>query len=257
LIVLVAAIGAPLFAPNDPLDIVGPPFIWPGQDPSLPLGTDMLGRDIYSGIIYGTRTALKIGLLAGVLTTLAGATIGASAGYFGGWVDNTLMRISELFQVMPALIFTITVVAVLGASTLNIVCAIAITNWPQVARLVRAETLRVRAADFVRAAQVMGFSDRYILTRHVLPNVIAPAVIMVSILAGNAILTESALSFLELGDPNVVTWGSMVDAGREVLRTEWYMTAIPGAAIFVTVLGLSLFGNALNDFLNPRRNVAV
>lgn len=254
--VLIAALGASVIAPHDPLDIVGAPFLWPGEDWSLPLGTDMLGRDIFAGVVHGARISLQIGLLAGVVTTLAGLIVGASAGYFGGLVDQTLMRISELFQIMPALLFAIALVAVLGASTSTIVFGIAVTNWPQVARLVRAEALRVRAADFIQAARVMGFSNTHILARHVLPNVLAPAVVMVSILAGNAILTESALSFLGLGNSNVITWGGMIGAGREVLRTEWYMTAIPGAAIFLTVLGLSLFGNGLNDFLNPRSKAA-
>ena len=167
------------------------------------------------------------------------------------------MRISELFQIMPALLFTIAIVAVLGASIGNIIFGIALTNWPQVARLVRAETLRVRSADFIQVAWVMGFSNLRILSRHVLPNVLAPAIVMVSILAGNAILTESALSFLGLGDPNLMTWGNMIGAGREVLYSEWYMTAIPGAAIFMTVLGLGLLGNGLNDFLNPQRHIGL
>jgi peptide/nickel transport system permease protein len=254
--VLVAALGAPVIAPHDPLDIVGAPFLWPGEDWSLPLGTDMLGRDIFAGVVHGARISLQIGLLAGVVTTLAGLIVGASAGYFGGAVDQTLMRISELFQIMPALLFAIALVAVLGASTSTIVLGIAVTNWPQVARLVRAEALRVRAADLIQAARVMGLSNTHILLRHLLPNVLAPALVMVSILAGNAILTESALSFLGLGNANIITWGGMIGAGREVLRTEWYMTAIPGVAIFLTVLALSLVGNGLNDVLNPRSKAA-
>ncbi|MEQ1954855.1 ABC transporter permease [Mesorhizobium sp. CN2-181] len=256
LVVLGAAIGAPLLAPNDPLDIVSMPFVWPGDDATVPLGTDMLGRDIYSGIVHGARVSLEIGFLAGIVTTIVGLIIGAAAGYFGGWIDQTVMRISELFQIMPSLLLTIAIVAVMGSSISNIVFGIAVTGWPQVARLVRAETFRIRSGDFVQAARVMGFAHSRILFRHVLPNVLAPAVVMVSIVAGSAILTESALAFLGLGNPNLVTWGSMIGAGREVLRSEWYMTAIPGAAIFITVLGLSLVGNGLNGLLNPRRNVA-
>lgn len=256
LAVLAAALGAPLLAPNDPLDIVSMPFVWPGDDPTVPLGTDMLGRDIYSGIIHGASVSLEIGFLAGIVTTIVGLILGAAAGYFGGWIDQTVMRISELFQIMPSLLLTIAIVSVLGPSTANIVFGIAVTGWPQVARLVRAETFRTRSGDFVQAARVMGFTHARILFRHVLPNVLAPAVVMVSIVAGSAILTESALAFLGLGNPNLVTWGSMIGAGREVLRSEWYMTAIPGAAIFLTVLSLSLVGNGLNDLLNPRRGTA-
>ncbi|KRE06891.1 ABC transporter permease [Bosea sp. Root381] len=252
-----AAVLAPALVSNDPLDIAGVSFLWPGEDQELPLGTDMLGRDILSGVIYGARSSLAIGVLTGVLTCLFGVAIGVVAGYRGGAVDNALMRFAELFQIMPSLLFTIVLVAAAGPSTANIVAGIAITSWPQIARLVRAETLRVKTSDFVRAGIVMGFADARIIARHVAPNVMAPAVVMVSILAGNAILTESALSFLGLGNPNIITWGSMIGAGREVLRQAWYMTAIPGAAIFVTVLALNLVGNALNDLLNPRQEVGL
>jgi peptide/nickel transport system permease protein len=250
-----AALFAPRFVNNDPLDIAGLSFVWPGQDPSVPLGTDMLGRDILSGLLFGARASLAIGLLAGVATCLTGVAVGTVAGYAGGAADNALMRLAELFQIMPSLLFTIVLVAAAGPSVTNIVAGIAITSWPQVARLVRAETLRIRTSDFVRAAEVMGFRDSRIVLRHVVPNVLAPAIVMISILAGNAILTEAALSFLGLGDPNIMTWGGMIGAGREVLRTAWYMTAIPGAAIFITVLALNLIGNALNDVMNTRHEL--
>lgn len=254
LLALVALL-APGLVSNDPLDIAGMSFIWPGQDPSLPLGTDMLGRDILSGLLFGARASLAIGLLAGVATCLAGVAVGTVAGYAGGAADNALMRLAELFQIMPSLLFTIVLVAAAGPSVTNIVIGIAITSWPQVARLVRAETLRIRTSDFVQAGEVMGFSDSRILLRHILPNVLAPAIVMISILAGNAILTEAALSFLGLGDPNMMTWGGMIGAGREVLQTAWYMTAIPGAAIFLTALALNLMGNALNDVMNTRHEL--
>lgn len=257
LLLVAAALLAPLLVNNDPLDIAGESFLWPGAESHLPLGTDMLGRDILSGLIYGARSSLAIGVIAGLLTCFAGVLIGVVAGYSGGPLDNALMRFAELFQIMPSLLFTIVLVAVLGPSTATIIAGIAITSWPQIARLIRAETLRVKTSDFIQAAAVMGFAETRIVARHIVPNVLAPAVVMVSILAGNAILTESALSFLGLGDPNVVTWGSMIGGGREVLRTAWYMTAIPGAAIFITVLALNLIGNALNDQLNPRQEVGL
>jgi peptide/nickel transport system permease protein len=253
LAVLVLAIGAPYLTHNDPLDMVGTPFAWPGSDPAFPLGTDMMGRDMFSGIAYGARVSLEIGVAAGLLATLAGLVIGAVAGFYGGLVDNLLMRLTELFQTMPALLFTIVLVVVLHPSVPTIVLGVALTNWPQVARLVRAEALRVSRMEFIEAAVVIGMTKRRIVFTHVLPNVATTAIVMLSILAGNAILTEAVLSFLGLGDPNVITWGSMIGSGREALQTAWYMTALPGGAVLLTVLALNLVGNGLNDLANPHR----
>lgn len=251
--VLVLALGAPWLTHNDPLDMVGTPFAWPGSDPAFPLGTDMMGRDMFSGIAYGARVSLEIGVAAGLLATLAGLVIGAVAGFYGGLVDNLLMRLTELFQTMPALLFTIVLVVVLHPSVPTIVLGVAMTNWPQVARLVRAEALRVSRMEFIEAAVVIGMTKRRIVFMHVLPNAATTAIVMLSILAGNAILTEAVLSFLGLGDPNVITWGSMIGSGREALQTAWYMTALPGGAVLLTVLALNLVGNGLNDLANPHR----
>lgn len=247
------ALGAPYVTHNDPLDMVGTPFTWPGADSAFPLGTDMMGRDMLSGIAYGARVSIEIGVAAGVLATVVGLVIGAIAGFYGGFIDNLLMRGAELFQTMPALLFTIVLVVVVHPNVSTIVLGVALTNWPQVARLVRAEGLRVRQAEFVQAAIVIGMSRPRIVFTHVLPNVATSAIVMLSILAGNAILTEAVLSFLGLGDPNVMTWGSMIGSGREALQTAWYMTALPGCAVLVTVLGLNLIGNGLNDLANPHR----
>jgi peptide/nickel transport system permease protein len=251
--ICVLALGAPYFTHNDPLDMVGTPFTWPWTDRAFPLGTDMMGRDMFSGIAYGARVSLEIGVAAGLLATLAGLLIGAVAGFYGGLVDDVLMRVTELFQTMPALLFTIVLVVVVHPSVATIVLGVALTSWPQVARLVRAEALRVSRAEFVQAAIVVGMSRPRIVFTHVLPNVATTAIVMFSILAGNAILTEAVLSFLGLGDPNVITWGSMIGSGREALQTAWYMTALPGCAVLVTVLSLNLIGNGLNDLANPRR----
>ncbi|MFT4068094.1 ABC transporter permease [Paraburkholderia sp.] len=251
--ICVLAIGAPYFTHNDPLDMVGTPFTWPRTDPAFPLGTDMMGRDMFSGIAYGARVSLEIGVAAGLLATLGGLLIGAVAGFYGGLVDDVLMRVAELFQTMPALLFTIVLVVVVQPSVMTIVLGVALTNWPQVARLVRADALRVGRAEFVQAATVIGMSRPRIVLTHVLPNVATSAIVMMSILAGNAILTEAVLSFLGLGDPNVITWGSMIGSGREALQTAWYMTALPGCAVLVTVLSLNLIGNGLNDLANPHR----
>jgi peptide/nickel transport system permease protein len=256
LAICVLAVGAAHFTHNDPLDMVGSPFTWPGADPAFPLGTDMMGRDMFSGIAYGARVSLEIGIAAGLLATVAGLLIGAVAGFYGGLVDDVLMRVTELFQTMPALLFTIVLVVVLHPSVATIVLGVALTSWPQVARLVRAEALRVSRAEYVQAAVVIGMSRPRIVLTHVLPNVATTAIVMISILAGNAILTEAVLSFLGLGDPNVMTWGSMIGSGREALQTAWYMTALPGCAVLVTVLSLNLIGNGLNDLSNPHRRRA-
>ncbi|PYE13194.1 peptide/nickel transport system permease protein [Paraburkholderia silvatlantica] len=255
--ICVLAAGAPYFTHNDPLDMVGTPFTWPGTDPSFLLGTDMMGRDMFSGIAFGARVSLEIGVAAGLLATLAGWLVGAAAGFYGGRVDDLTMRVADLFQTMPALLFTIVLVVVVHPSVTTIVVGVALTNWPQVARLVRADALRVSRAEYVQAATVIGMSRPRIVITHVLPNVATTAIVMLSILAGNAILTEAVLSFLGLGDPNVVTWGSMIGSGREALQTAWYMTALPGCAVLVTVLSLNLIGNGLNDLVNPRRRGAL
>lgn len=251
-LIVVVAVAAPWLGGADPLDIAGPPFLWPGDDAAFILGTDMLGRDILAGIVHGARVSLQIGLLAGLASALLGLAAGSAAGYFGGWVDQALMRFAELFQVMPSLLFTIVLVAIVGPTMTVIATGIVITSWPQVARLVRAETLRVKNSEFVLASVGLGSTSVAILIRDIVPNVLSPAMVMISILAGNAILTESALSFLGMGDPNVMTWGNMIGAGREVLRSAWYMTAIPGVAVLTTVTALNLLSNGLNDLINPR-----
>jgi peptide/nickel transport system permease protein len=255
-VVLLGILGAALAGAHltgtDPLEIAGPPFLWPGEDQAFPFGTDMMGRDILAGIVHGARISLEIGLAAGLAASALGVIVGAIAGYFGNWVDQVLMRFAELFQIIPPLLFAIVLVVVIGPTIGVIIAGIAVNSWPQVARLVRAEAIQVRRSEFIQAALVIGVNDRTVLVKHVLPNVLSPAVVMISILAGNAILTESALSFLGLGDPNVMTWGNMIGSGREVLRSAWYMTAIPGAAVLVTVIALNLLSDGVNDLLNPR-----
>ncbi len=253
LLVVAIAVFAPLLAGDDPQAMVARPYLFPGQDIAHFLGTDTLGRDIWAGIAYGARLSLRIGLTTGLLTALIGLLIGAVAGYFGGWVDNQLMRLTELFQIMPSLIFTLVLVIILGPTVNTLTLGIAATSWPNVARLSRGEARRLRNSDFIQAAHVMGMSDYRILIVHILPNALMPVVAMLAMLVGHAILTEAALSFLGMGDPNVVSWGSMIGQGRDVLRSAWYMSAIPGVAIFFTVASLSLLGGAINDWINPQR----
>ncbi|NDL65215.1 ABC transporter permease [Acerihabitans arboris] len=253
LLVLFGAVSASYFFPGDPRNMVASPTLWPGADARFPLGTDMMGRDMLSGLLYGARASLLIGLFATALSVMLGIIIGVIAGYFGAsWIDDILMRLTEVFLTMPRLLFAIALVMVLGPSTFSISLALGATSWPQIARLVRGEALRVREMEFVRAAATIGLGHVRIITRHVLPNSIAPVMVASSVLVAQVILSEASLSFLGLGDPSVVTWGGMVGSGREVLRTAWYMTALPGLAIFLTVMGFMLIGNGLNDIYNPR-----
>ncbi|MFG1363927.1 ABC transporter permease [Xanthobacter versatilis] len=251
-LIIAMAASADMVYPDDPLDMVAQPFLWPGQDAAYPLGTDMLGRDIASGIFHGARVSLLIGAVATLVSLVIGVTTGAVSGYYGGRVDAGLMRITELFQTVPPFLFALAIVAILQPSIPTITFAIGITAWPSLARLVRAEVLKLRHGEMVAASIALGASDARIILLHILPNTLAQVIVSASILVASAILTESSLAFLGLGDPNVVSWGGMVGAGREVLRTDWYVATVPGLAIVAAVLALNLLGDGLNDALNPK-----
>lgn len=252
--ILAMAALADVVYPADPLDMAGTPFLWPGADPDFPLGTDMMGRDIAAGVFHGARVSLLIGGVATLVSLVIGVGVGAIAGFFRGRADHVLMHVTELFQTIPPFLFAIVIVAILQPTMTTVVLAIGLTSWPSLARLVRAEVLRLRDGEMVQASIVLGLSDARIILTHVLPNVLAPIVVSASIMVASAILTESSLAFLGLGDPNIVSWGSMVGAGREVLRTDWYVATVPGLAIVAAVLALNLLGDGLNDALDPRQN---
>lgn len=252
LFVLALALAAPWLFPGDPLDMVATPLLWPGQDPAFALGSDSMGRDVLAGIAHGARMSLSVGVVAAVLSLCIGIVVGATAGYFGGFVDDVLVRITELFQTMPSFLFVIVVVAIGQPSVTVIVLAIGLASWPVIARLVRAEFRTLREMEFVLAARSQGFGHLRIMLQEMLPNALPPVIVTTSVLVASAILIESALSFLGMGDPNTVSWGSMIGEGRELLRTSWYLCALPGAAIVLTVLALNLVGEGLNDALNPR-----
>ncbi|MDR2825808.1 MAG: ABC transporter permease [Deltaproteobacteria bacterium] len=249
LVLLVAALADALF-PGDPLEMVAQPFIQPLTDNEFPLGTDLMGRDIASGIFHGARVSLMIGLVSTFVSLIIGIGVGAFAGYYGGLPGAVFMRITELFQTIPPFLFALALVSILQPSIVTIVFAIGITSWPSLARLVRAEVMKLRHGELVQASITLGASDTRIIFLHILPNVLTPIVVSTSILAAGAILTESAFAFLGLGDPNVVSWGGMIGAGREVLRTDWYVATIPGLFVIVSVLALNLLGDGLNDALN-------
>ena len=186
---------------------------------------------------------------------LIGATIGLVAGYRGGWVDDVLMRFAEIFQTVPPFLFAIVIVAIFKPSIATITLAIAVISWPGIARLMRGEALRLRNADFVQSCHAIGMSARRIVATQILPNCAAPLIVSASVMVATAILIEAGLAFLGLGDPNHMSWGTMIGIGREALRTDWHMCGIPGLAILVTVLGFNLLGDGLNDALNPRLGV--
>lgn len=252
LAVAVAGGLAPIVYPDDPLDIVSAPVEWPGTDAAYPLGTDSLGRDIAAGLMHGARVSLLIGVTAAGIGLAIGIVVGALGGYFGGWADRGLSRLTELVQVIPSFLLVIVLVAIRQPSVRSIALAIGVASWPLVARLVRAQFRALRGAEFVQAGRALGYGTARLILGEMLPNALPPVVVTASVLVANAILTEAGLAFLGMGDPNVVSWGSMIGDGRPLLRTEWFVSAIPGGAIALTVLALNLAGDGLNDVLNPR-----
>lgn len=251
-IITFAALAAGLLFPTSPWDMVGTPFTWPGRDPEFPLGTDMMGRDLASGLFHGARVSLVIGLVATAVAVLIGVAVGAAAGFYGGRTDQVLMRVTELFQTLPPFIFAIVVVAILRPSVQTIVIAIGLVSWPAVARLVRAEFMALREREFVHAAIAMGMGELRIVLTQILPNGLPAIIVTGSLNVATAILLEGGLAFLGLGDPNVMSWGTIIGAGRDALRSAWYIATLPGIAILFTVLAINLVGEGLNDALNPR-----
>lgn len=252
LAVIGMALTARLLFPGDPLDMVAAPFLRPGADLAQPLGTDMMGRDLLAGIFHGARVSLLIAAASTALALLLGVAGGLLAGFYGGRVDTVVTRITEFFQTVPSFLFALAIVAVLQPSVAHIAIAIAVTSWTSLARLVRAEVLKLRHGEMVQASIALGASDLRLIVHEILPNVLTPILVSTSLMVASAILTESSLAFLGLGDPNVVSWGNMVGAGREVLRTDGHVAALPGVAIVVTVLALNLLGDGLADVFDPR-----
>ncbi|MBO1074170.1 ABC transporter permease [Roseomonas marmotae] len=252
LTVVAMAISAPWVFPRDPLSLAGRPLQWPGANPRFWLGTDNTGRDIAAQIFHGARVSLLIALVATVISIGIGIVVGAIAGFYGGWVDDALMRVTEAFQTLPNFILLLVLVAVFGSDIRTVTIAIGIVSWPPSARLTRAEFLSLRSREFVQACRVLGMRDARIIFREILPNALPPVIVYASVIMAVAILLESSLAFLNLSDPNVPSWGNLIGAGRGVLRVQWYVSAIPGVAILLTVLAVSLVGQGLNDALNPR-----
>lgn len=250
------ALAAPLLFAGDPLAIAGQPLLRPFQDWALPLGTDRLGRDVLAGLFHGARTSLAVGLAAAAASILVGSIVGTVAGFAGGLVDEVLMRITDAFQTVPGFLLSLALVSVIGPSLTVVVVAIALSAWTGPARIARAEVLSIRERDFVASARVIGMSPVEIAFREVLPNALPPVLALSSVIVAAAILTEAALSFLGLGDPNRVTWGGMIAEGRAVLRSAPYLSVIPGIALVLAVLGVYLAGEGVVESAAAREGQA-
>jgi len=243
---------APVISPFGPWEITGNPYLPPLSDAHL-FGTDMLGRDVLSGIIYGARVSLLVGIVSALAAICIGAVVGGFAGYFGGVVDDILMRLTEFLQTMPGLGLALVLVAVIGPSVWSVVLAIALVSWPSVARLMRAEFLSLRSREYVLAATVLGESHWKIVWTHMLPNALAPIISVASLKVASAILTESTISFLGLGDMNNISWGMMIGMSQDELRNAWWMSVFPGVALLLTIIALTLISDGIGRWLGGRR----
>ncbi len=251
---IVVAVAAPVLAPGDPiknalLDRLTPPT-WGREHP---LGTDTLGRDVASRLLHGARVSLIVGFSAVVLAGVVGVALGLLSGWYRGWLDDLVMRLGDVQLAFPVLVLAVAVLAVLGASLLNLIVVLGVTGWITYARIVRGEVLTLRERDFVAAARALGANDAWIVRRHLLPNVLPPLVVVATFSVARTIIAEASLSFLGLGIPAPEpSWGAMLDEGRNYITTGWWLALFPGLAILVVVLGINLVGDWLRDVLDPR-----
>lgn len=248
--VVAVAVLADVIAPVDPFASVAEPLRPPTA--AHPFGTDYLGRDLLSGVVHGLRTSLLVGAAVGGIALAIGVPVGAISGYYGGLVDDALMRFTELVQVVPRFFLAVVVVALFGPGLDNLILLLGVTSWTWLARIVRAETFTLREREFVLASRALGATDLRILSQHVVPNALAPAVIMISVVTSSAILIEAGLGFVGLGDPTMISLGLLARNAQRFLRTAWWMAVFPGLAIVIAILGLNLLADSLNDVLNPR-----
>jgi peptide/nickel transport system permease protein len=261
-LVLITAVAAPLLSPFDPIeqDLGDLRLKAPGFRDATgrmhPLGTDHLGRDLLARVIYGARPALMVGFAAVVISGLIGMIAGLVSGYFGGRVDDALMRLADIQLAFPFILLAIAVIGVLGPSLKTIIAVIGVSSWVVYARIVRSAVLSLREREFVQAALALGSGDARVLVRHILPNALTPWLVVATLDMARVIVLESALSFLGLGvQPPTPTWGGMLADGRVYITTAWWLATFPGLAILVTVLGINLFGDGLRDTLDPRLKV--
>ena len=249
---VLVALAAPLLAPYDPSAQDTSRRLEPPSHQHL-LGLDDLGRDVLSRIVWGARVSLRVGFSVVVLASILGITLGAISGYFGGWTDTIIMRVTDILLAFPGILLAIALVAVLGPSLNNVILALAIIGWVGYARLVRGQVLKVREMEFVTAAKALGARSPRVIVRHVLPNVINPVIVMATLGLAGAILSEAALSFLGLGvQPPTPSWGAMLTSGRRYLGLANHLAIFPGAAIMLAVMGLNFLGDGLIDALDPK-----
>jgi peptide/nickel transport system permease protein len=255
---VLAALLAPVLSPADPihnslLDRLTPPMWAEGGTLRYPLGTDTLGRDVLTRLLYGARVSLIVGLSAVVISGVLGVGLGLVAGYYGGRVDDVLMRLGDIQLAFPVLVLAIAILAVLGASLGNVILVLGLSGWVTYARIVRGETLSLKQREFVEAARGIGAPDRIILWRHILPSVLPPVIVVATFSVARLIIAEASLSFLGLGvPPPTPSWGAMLDEGRNYITTGWWLALLPGLAILLLVLGINLMGDWLRDVLDPR-----
>ncbi len=245
-LLVLMALFAPLIAPGDPLAISGEAMLRPFASEAHWLGTDRLGRDVLAGLVHGTRTTLLVAFFSAAAALIVGSIVGTLSGFLGGLADIVLMRITEAFQTVPGFLLALATISVTGPSVPTLILAISLGNWTQAARVTRAEVLSLRERDFVAAARTLGMRPLEIAFREILPNAFGPTASLAAISVATAILIEAALSFLGFGDPNRVTWGSMIAEGRTVLRAAPYLSIVPGIALVVTVLSIHLIGRGLS-----------
>ena len=251
-VVVFVAVFAPLIAPYDyaainPKEVLMPPSL------KHPFGTDHLGRDVLSRIIWGARVSVEVGIVSVGISVLVGTLLGAVAGYFGGWIDEIIMRFVDIMLCFPTFFLILAVISVLEPSIINIMVVIGLTSWMGVARLVRAEVLSLREREFVLSAKISGLSHWRVITRHIIPNAMGPVLVAATLGVGSAVLVESALSFLGIGvQPPTPSWGSILASGKDTIQIAWWLSFFPGCAILITVLGCNLLGEGLRDILDPR-----
>jgi len=248
-----AALLAPLLVPTHYVRVGVAPLLAP-PSAAFVMGTDDLGRNILAGVLYGGRVSLLVGAVSVAVSTLIGVGVGLLAGYLGGFVDEVFMRIVEFFQVLPRFFVALILVAIIGTSVWNAIVVIAVLSWPLTARLIRAEVLSLRERDFVQSLRLLRAPVWYIAFVEILPNALAPVIVNASLEVGRAILTEASLSFRGLGDADHPSWGFMLSYAQPLMRQAWWLSAFPGLAIVLVVLGFNLIGDGLNDVLNPRRD---
>jgi peptide/nickel transport system permease protein len=237
-------------APNNPNMSAGDTFLAPG--PGLWMGTDNLGRDVFSRFLMGVRVSLVVGIGAASLSTVVGILVGALAGYLGGWVDVVLMRVADIFLTIPLIVLGLVLAAFFGGSIVNIILIIAFLSWPRSARLVRGEFLALRSREFVQAAVATGSSTLWIVFREILPNALPPVLVDWSLDVGRAVVVEAGISFLGMGDPSAISWGMMLQDAQRFLRQAWWLSVFPGLGIALLALSANLIGEGLNDALNPK-----